>query len=422
MNRFIKYIITLILTLNLSLIAMGKDESIKPNHEVIKGTFHTAQAPLPLENPKSATEFPDSIRIINKAPNWFKRYLNSLMKGNVDRTFEKKVDLGFGVVPSYTRETGFGLAGAVTGLYRLNRKDSTMLPSDFYASLNASYYKSFVLTIKGNNLFSDHRSRLSYNSEIYQKRLNFWGITSEETSKNKVSQYDRQQIDFNLEYVYKIKQHFYMGVVLKSNYSGAKNIQNPEYLLGERTNYYVSGLGLSFEYDSRNNLVTPTQGIHIAYKPIIYPQFLGNAPITFASHRFIANGYFPLWKGAILGTDLYANINNDNTPWTMREMLASDGIRMRGYYMGSTIDNSQVATQLEYRQHIWRRFGFVAWGGGATLFSDFDEFIDRDIKPKWLYNFGVGLRFEFKHNVNIRIDYGFGENTSGFVFAVGEAF
>jgi hypothetical protein len=106
----------------------------------------------------------------------------------------------------------------------------------------------------------------------------------------------------------------------------------------------------------------------------------------------------------------------------MREMLASDGIRMRGYYMGSTIDNSQVATQLEYRQHIWRRFGFVAWGGGATLFSDFDEFIDRDIKPKWLYNFGVGLRFEFKHNVNIRIDYGFGENTSGFVFAVGEAF
>ena len=79
--------------------------------------------------------------------------------------------------------------------------------------------------------------------------------------------------------------------------------------------------------------------------------------------------------------------------------------------MGSTIDNSQVSTQLEYRQHIWRRFGFVAWGGGATLFSDFDEFIDRDIKPKWLYNFGFGLRFEFKHNVNIRIDYGFGENT-----------
>ena len=106
----------------------------------------------------------------------------------------------------------------------------------------------------------------------------------------------------------------------------------------------------------------------------------------------------------------------------MREMVASDGIRMRGYYMGSYIDNSQIALQSELRQHIWGRFGMTAWIGGATVFSSLRDFKYKEIRPQWLPNGGLGLRFEFKHNVNVRIDYGIGRHTSGFIFAIGEAF
>ena len=42
----------------------------------------------------------------------------------------------------------------------------------------------------------------------------------------------------------------------------------------------------------------------------------------------------------------------------------------------------------------------------------------KDVLP----NYGLGLRVEFKHNVNIRIDYGFGKDTGGFVFQFAEAF
>ncbi len=106
----------------------------------------------------------------------------------------------------------------------------------------------------------------------------------------------------------------------------------------------------------------------------------------------------------------------------MREMIASDGIRMRGYYMGSYMDNSQITAQIEIRQHVYRRLGLAMWGGGATLFSSLKDFRSEEIKPEWIYNWGIGLRFEFKHNVNARIDYGFGKNTAGLVFAIGEAF
>ena len=54
----------------------------------------------------------------------------------------------------------------------------------------------------------------------------------------------------------------------------------------------------------------------------------------------------------------------------------------------------------------------------VNVFSSFGKFQIRQALP----NFGVGLRVELKHNVNGRIDFGFGKGTSGFVFAIGEAF
>jgi len=368
------------------------------------------------------TEYADSIGILRYAPEWSRRYLSGLMRGNVDRTHERKLDISFAVTPSYTREAGFGIGGAATGLYRMDRNDSILQPSDVFICLNASLNGFFVLTIKGNNIFSDRRSRLSYKVELYRKHLDFWGINSEQTANNQKSKYDRRQIDLQAEYIYKITHSFYAGLQLRADYTDARNVDNPEYLLGERPQCYVTGVGLSFELDTRDNLLTPTRGVHLAYKPMIYPKFAGNAPKGFFSHTFIANAYIGLWRGALMAFDVYGRLNSHTTPWTMREMVASDGIRMRGYYMGSYIDNNQIAVQAELRQHVWSRVGVTVWGGCATVFSSFSRFKAPDMRPEWLPNAGIGLRFEFKHNVNARIDYGFGRHTSGLVFAIGEAF
>ncbi len=374
------------------------------------------------KNKERTPSFADSIPVLNKLPIWARDYLQTLVRGDIDRTYEKSIDLSFAISPSYTREAGFGLGCMATGLYRVNKNDSTLKPSDIFASFNASLNGFYVLTFKGNNIFPDGHSRLSYKLELYRKALDFWGINSEETAKNPKSHYDRRQIDIQAEYVYRINRNFFVGAQIRADYTDARNMLNPEYLLGERPQYYVTGLGLTLEYDTRDDLVTPTKGLHIAYKPMIFPHFLGNAPHSFHSHTFIINGYCKMWKGSVIALDWYTKINSSKTPWTMREMLASDGIRMRGYYMGSYIDNSQASIQLELRQNIYKRVGIAVWGGGATIFSSIKEFRENDIKPEWLYNFGIGLRFEFKHNVNARIDYGFGRNTSGILFAIGEAF
>ena len=45
--------------------------------------------------------------------NRLKRYWNSLVHGNVDRTFEKRMDMSYVVAPCYTREGSFGIGGMV---------------------------------------------------------------------------------------------------------------------------------------------------------------------------------------------------------------------------------------------------------------------------------------------------------------------
>lgn len=62
--------------------------------------------------------------------------------------------------------------------------------------------------------------------------------------------------------------------------------------------------------------------------------------------------------------------------------------------------------------------GSAVWPGGGTVFSRLGSLRLGDVLP----NYGLGLRIEFKHRVNVRVDYGFGKDTGGFVFQFAEAF
>lgn len=152
---------------------------------------------------------------------------------------------------------------------------------------------------------------------------------------------------------------------------------------------------------------------------MIFPGALSNAGSTFWSNRLIVDTYFNLWKGAIGAIDLFGKLDSKGTPWTMLEMIAEDGVRMRGYYMGSYIDNNLLSLQAEIRQHVWSRFSVAAWLGSGTIFPRGQN---RSDSPLWLPNGGLGLRIKLKHSITARLDIGFGRHSKGVIFAIGEAF
>lgn len=141
----------------------------------------------------------------------FKQWWNSLVHGNVDRTFERKMDMSFIVAPCYTREGSFGIGGAATALYRLDRKDSIMQPSDISLSGSATVKGFYAITVKGNNHFRGNRSRLTYLLQFQNKNLDFWGIDYDACARNSVSAYRKQMINWESDYVYKLTPNLHVG-------------------------------------------------------------------------------------------------------------------------------------------------------------------------------------------------------------------
>lgn len=355
---------------------------------------------------------------IFKRQNKFTSYLDGLVAGNKDRSFEKKIDFNFVVMPSYTREGSFGIGGGLTGLYRLDKNDSIMQPSDVTLIGNATINGLFSLVASGNTHFPGRKLRLNYKLEYAYSPLNFWGISRDACSENPQVKYTRNQLKFNSDLVRRMTGSFNLGILFDMVYSNVTELDNWDYLEGQRKKYFFTGLGLVMQYDTRDFILQPQNGMNVVLRWSVRPQFLSSYNETLFNISLTYNYYQRLWKGALLALDLYGSFNSQGSPWPLREALGSGGIRMRGYYAGRYIDNNLASAQLEYRQHLFSRFGIALWGGAGNVFSSPGNFRLKDILPTG----GIGLRIELKHNVNGRVDFGIGKGTTGFVFAIGEAF
>lgn len=349
---------------------------------------------------------------------FLRRYWRTIAQGQVDRTHERTIDVTVVPMPTFTREGSFGLGAIATGLYRVDRTDSVMPPSDVSLVGNASLRGFFAVSAKGNHYFTDQHSRLSYNLLAQRRVLNFWGISYDACSANPASAYTRRQLRANADYVYAVWPGMKLSASLYVNYTDATRMGDPAYLEGQRPAYFLAGAGLAVEYDTRDFIPQPTRGVYVSVRTIAYPGWAGNFGRTVVNTTAIADAYVSPWRGGVLAADLYGKFNTRNAPWTLREELGFGGYRMRGYYAGRYIDNNLMAAQVELRQHVWWRLGLAAWAGAGVTFPRFDALQGSDVLPTW----GVGLRFEFKHRVNLRVDYGFGRDTRGIVFQMSEAF
>ncbi|MDF4386619.1 hypothetical protein P3452_23640, partial [Vibrio parahaemolyticus] len=119
----------------------------------------------------------------------------------------------------------------------------------------------------------------------------------------------------------------------------------------------------------------------------------------------------------VLAWQIRSESNFGDVSWDQMAMLGGADA-LRGYEQGQYRGRNMLISQVEYRQPLSGRHGMVYWLGAGTLAEEFDQ-LGQD---EWLYSVGVGYRFEIKQRVNLRLDIGFGNDQSGFYFAINEAF
>lgn len=350
------------------------------------------------------------------------RIIDFATKSATDRTFEKRMDFSFIAGPTYSSKTSLSLGVIAAGAYRVNRRDSITSPSNvsLYGTVSITGY--YYVGVAGNTFFRHNRHRLDYDVGFKSMPTDFWGLGYRAATTNAVSSYVGKQCFVDARYLYQILRNTNIGVNLNLDYTKAKKVKHPDYFGSQRTEYVGLGMGAIVEYDSRDVVTNPTRGVYVGAEYLIRPKAFGDVGHTTWRIKGKFNLYQRLWRDAVLAIDLYGEFNSRHTPWTMYALLGSN-YRMRGYYEGRFSDLNMITLQAELRQRVWRRLGVVAWGGAGNVFHSFDTFAWRETLP----NYGVGLRWELKRGMNIRLDYGFGgvvrgRLINGLVVSINEAF
>jgi outer membrane protein assembly factor BamA len=183
----------------------------------------------------------------------------------------------------------------------------------------------------------------------------------------------------------------------------------------------VLGQRISFHYDTRNNLVTPTDGMAItAYAELNYNFKNGDDPLYSRYGIEVKRMFASESKRAILvvRADLQATLGSD-VPFYEQSSLGGEN-NLRGFGVDRYIDKQLIAFSVEERIHILRTrlagvmadFEIAPFIDTGQVFNSFKNvsFKDYRITP------GVGFRGIIRPNVVGRIDYGFSKE-GGAIFA-----
>lgn len=344
----------------------------------------------------------------------FLAYFNDANKEKKNKRFDFSVIGG----PHYSTDTKFGIGLVAAGLYRHDPNDTIQPPSNVSLFGDVSTVGFYMLGVRGTHIFPDDRQRIDHTVYFYSFPCKFWGMGYDMGNDDaNRSDMKRWQAQMKVSWLLRTAHDLFVGPTVAVDYVIAREIQRPELFNGQPRRTLNFGVGATLLYDTRDNLTAPKHGVYLSLQQMFRPTWLGNT-FAFSTTDLRTSGYIPVWKGCTFAADFRTTLNFGNPSWGMMALLGNS-YSMRGYYEGRYRDKHKMEAQIELRQHIWKRNGMVLWAGAGTVFPRFSAIEMKHILPCY----GIGYRWEFKKNVNVRLDYGMGKGgQSGFIFNINEAF
>ena len=351
-----------------------------------------------------------------KRDNFWRRFYRYFSESNEVKE-EKRFDFSIIGGPHFSNDTKLGIGMVASGLYRIDRSDTTISPSNvsLYGDITTTGF--YLIGIRGNTIFPGAKYRVDLNLYFFSFPSQFWGIGYEAGSDNDgwVS-YKRLENQVKVDALARTVGNIYVGPTVVFRNVNGRDFDDDTGLGGQDRRISSLGVGAIVEYDTRDFIPNPSRGMYARVEQQFFPGWLGN-DYDFSRTTAELRGYKGVWRGCTLAGEIQAVFNYGDVPWSMMALLGGSA-RMRGYYEGQYRDRSMVQTQVELRQHIYNRHGVTAWVGAGNVFPKVSEWQWSHTLP----SYGIGYRWEFKNRVNVRLDYGFGKGVSAFYFSINEAF
>lgn len=176
--------------------------------------------------------------------------------------------------------------------------------------------------------------------------------------------------------------------------------------------------GPSLAYDSRDNSLNTRQGTYVTGTWLFGIDAL-RSDFTHDKLNIGANFYQPLGDDTVVAARGALCRVSDGAPFYDLCLYGASS-DLRGYEAGRFRDRASWAVQAELRQHLFGRFGAVAFAGIGGIAPSLSRIDETEMLPAA----GVGLRWMPSRSagVNLRLDVAFGEDSEAIYVSLGEAF
>ena len=363
--------------------------------------------------PRKKTVIVDGVELNEKQ---LKRYYRQLRKDSI----RAHKNIWWSVLggPSYTPEASFGVGGAVLASFRMNKQDTISQRSFLPAGLNLSINGTIVVAGAGTFFFNENRFRIYMNYGYRNEPSHYYGKGFEKAENlergDSTTRFHRSYFQLYPRFVWEVRPHFYLGGLFDLNYTKVSDVnpvmEEDPYFQQFKRKYLNVGIGGLIQYDTRDDVATPTRGMLLGANFKLFGKYWGGAynyEIIELEYRQFKNVFRPR---STLAWIAKSQIGLGDIPFTELPTFGSP-FDLRGYYMGKYRDKSMAYGIVEYRHmfgssakyksgNFWAKCGFVAWVGTGTIGeTPFDW-------NKWKLNFGAGLRFQMQPGKNFRLDVG----------------
>lgn len=328
-------------------------------------------------------------------------------------------------VIAYTPETSFGFGVGSKFLFKFKGSGEETRTSNMPVSLKYTLKNQFIF-YSGYTVFANQEKWVLFGDvkfQNYPRSFYGIGINTQKSSEETYSYFQLSAQPLLMKRLF--AKYFFAGVGMRINHiynvktkeNGMLETLDPLGYQGNTSRGLVVG-GL---YDSRNNILNPTQGMYILLTHGFYGRFSPEAynfKLTNIDLRYYTR--VSRKNDDVFACQVLGYFTDGTVPFSDFALLGGPNI-MRGYKEGRYVEDNMVATQFEYRKRIKKsRWGVVGFVGFGTVFHLPKEIQLNEIKP----SVGIGLRYmiDSKEKLNLRFDWGFGENTNNTYLGIAEAF
>lgn len=375
-------------------------------------------------SPQSAEQDPQSTTTANPATQ--DTQSTGPQKAEKPPKKEKKPERGAFVVaplPISSPAIGTGIVPVLGYIFPFSTKDKVSPPSTIGAAGLVTDNGSRGFAVGGQLFFKENTYELTTGYAHGNVDYNFYGTGVASNLKLPLVQTGHA---FFAEFLRRVGWKVFVGprfitgrsfVTVAPN-SGSMVPIPPEVGLHDN----LTSIGARVTRDTRPNHFYPVGGTFFTFTSDFFSQDLGSK-YTFQSYRSEFDKYWSLTDKQVLAYDAYFCGTGGRPPFYGNCIYGTSN-ELRGYTAGKYFTRYSVATQLEYRLVLPKRFGLVVFGGLGGVIPGGNQPLQRLESSHFLPSGGGGLRFELskKYHVNLRADIAQGRDGHTFGMGVGEAF